>query len=157
MGNTIDGWWIEEISCICWLPVIIVTVKIQKMQIKQKIIKGDPAKNRYGLQPNKNGDSTPGLPRCKELNKENNINIRNNDHSAVINDNTKQQEISKGQLELMRSMEVPRRLRTSVNEEEGTRRGQGGLLSSQELFHFRQRNRGDRHESATFQEHLTFG
>lgn len=132
------------IVCILGGRVIIVTVKIQNMQIKQKIIKGDPSKNRYNLHP-KNCDSTPGLP---SDNKENNINTRNHQpHPHPL----------KHELQMMRSMEVPKRLRTSANEEEGgLRRAEGGLQSSQELFHFRQR-RGDRHESATFGEHMTFG
>lgn len=124
------------------------------MQIKQRIIKGDPAKNRYNLLP-KNYDSTPPLL----LDKENNINARNHDN-ATNHDNTRNATArthTAKPLEIMRSMEIPKRLRTSANEEEGLRRGEAGLQSSQELFHFRQRNRTDRHESANFGEQLTFG
>lgn len=114
-------------------------------------MKGDPCKNRYNLNP-KNYDSTPGLP--QEPNKENNINLRNHHHT--------QYHPEKPNTELMRSMEVPKRLRTSANEEGigrelGLRRGENGLMSSQELFHFRKNNREDRHESANFGDHLTFG
>jgi hypothetical protein len=119
------------------------------MQIKQKIIKGDPVKNRYNLQP-KNYDSTPGL-----LDKENNINARNNDNTRIAT--ARAHPDNKPPLEIIRSMEVPKRLRTSANEEGGLRRGEVGLQSSQELFHFRQRNQTERHGSANFGEQLTFG
>jgi hypothetical protein len=127
-----------------------LTVKIQKMQIKQRIIKGDPVKNRYGLH-SKNCDSTPGLPQDKE----NNPLARNHPNPIPNNNQTTFGQSEKSGLQLIRSMEVPKRLRTSANDE--SRGAENGLLSSQELFHFRQRNRTDRHESATFGEHLTFG
>lgn len=66
---------------------------------------------------------------------------------------------------MLRSMEVPKRLRTSANEDEHlnfrrhkkTPEEGKTLLSSQELFNFKQRNKADRYESANFGEHLTFG
>ncbi len=120
------------------------------MQIKQRIIKGDPVKSRYGMQ-SKNCDSTPGLPQDKE----NNPLARNHPNPNHNNTQTTFAHPEKPGLQLMRSMEIPKRLRTSANDE--SRGGDNGLLSSQELFQFRQRNRIDRHESATFGEHLTFG
>lgn len=74
------------------------------MQVKQKIMKGDPAKNRYNLN-QKNYETTPGLP--LDLNKENNPNMRNHHRLPYMPE--------KNNIELMRSMEVPKRLRTSVN------------------------------------------
>jgi hypothetical protein len=65
---------------------------------------------------------------------------------------------------MLRSMEVPARLRTSGNEEDNVqfRRPRkapedSSLLSSQELFHFKHKGKTDRCESANFGEHMTFG
>lgn len=70
----------------------------------------------------------------------------------------------KAPFDMLRSMQAPKRLRTSANEDEvklmrkGNRvESTSNLLLSQQLFKFKNKGKVEKYESANFGQHITFG
>ena len=97
--------------------------------------------NRYNTQ-SSHQESTSGLTlslQAREIEKENNQNVNNYQHA-------KNSEEKYGLFDPVKSMEVPKRLRTSANDldfgqfrKNKANNHQGELRSSQEFFRFRQK------------------